>query len=44
MENLVQIVVVVLMAVQETYDVRLCPEENIPVDPVEGKHVSARSP
>src|SRR5436309_12102258 len=40
-ENLIEVVVVVLVAVQEPNHIRLCPEKDIPVEPAEGECVPA---
>src|SRR2546430_8482969 len=40
-ENLIEVVVVVLVAVQEPNHVCLCPEEDVPVKPAEGECVPA---
>src|SRR5205809_8061356 len=40
-ENLIEVVVVVLVAVQESNHIRLCPEKDVPVEPAEGEGVPA---
>src|SRR5213594_2036433 len=40
-ENLIEVVVVVLVAVQEANHIRLCPEKDVPVEPAESERVPA---
>src|SRR5436309_10815483 len=42
-ENLIEVVVVVLVAVQEPNHIRLCPEKDVPVEPAESECVPALS-